>query len=615
MTIKQQATNAPNSPGVYQFFDQNDQALYVGKAKNLKKRLKSYYVDPKRLNNRISRMVSLATQLEIITTTSQSEALLLECNLIKKLKPRYNILLRDDKSFPYILITGDHKFPQISKHRGKRVKKGHYFGPFAHVRDVNTTINILKKAFLLRCCSNAEFKRRQKPCLEYQIKKCSAPCVNFIDNREYNDLVQEAVNFLNGKNSKIQEKLAIKMQSLSKKHKYEQAAIIRDRIKALCAIQATQNINLNWLNNADTIALARNDNLCCIYISFYRSGHNYGSKPYFINVSQEIPETEIISTFLGQFYLDQIPPPTIILSHKPEDQETISKFLNNLAKQYNSEKKPKEKINIIIPAKGKKFNLIKACLTSAQQQLQRKLNNQMDNQKMLIQLKQLLNLAKIPKRIEVYDNSHISGQYMVGAMISADSKGFIKSGYRKFNIRENELSAKDDTALLKQVLSRRFTNSSNQTNKTDLAIPDLIIIDGGKGQLSAAQTVFEQLNIKDQAYICMSKGKDRNAGKEWFHQVGQESFTLPPDNPVLHYLQRLRDEAHRFAIDTHRKKRAKSMNKSQLDEIDNIGKNRKTLLLNHFGSIAAVKEASLEDLYRIPGISKNIAGRIKNYFS
>ena len=607
MTIKQQIDKAPSCSGVYRFLDSNDKALYVGKAKDLKKRLLSY-VDPKRLNNRISRMVSLAVKVEVTPTVTESEALLLECNLIKKLKPRYNILLRDDKSFPYILITKDHPFPQITKHRGKKSLQGHYFGPFASANDVNTTIDILKKAFRLRSCSDSEFARRTKPCLEYQIKRCTAPCVEAISKKDYKDSVNEALDFLNGKNSKIQEELAAKMQQYSQLHQYEQAAMIRDRIKALSSIQATQNINLDWLKNSDIITMAKDAHLCCIYISFYRNGHNYGSKPYFMTFQDGDSDSDIISAFLGQFYLEQTPPKDIILSHQIEDLAIMEQFLSGLAKL---------KVSVNSPMKGDRLKLVKNNLALTKQQLQNKLNEQLNHKNMLAELKLLLKLESDIKRVEVYDNSHIAGQDMVGAMIVAGGEGFIKNAYRKFNIDQSLLQERDDTAMLKQVLRRRFSQSS-KSNKDELGNvikPDLIIIDGGKGQLSATKEVFDELEITDQAYVCMSKGPNRNAGEEYFHQIGKKSFTLPKSNPVMFYLQNLRDEAHRFAIGTHRKKRAKSMIKSELDEVPNIGKNRKTLLLNHFGSVAAIKEASLEDLERVNGISKNIAKVIRNYFN
>ena len=596
--LKDLILEMPEIPGVYQFFDQNEKALYIGKAKNLKKRLKNY-LDEKRLVPRIIRMLSLADKIETIPTSTETEALLLECNLIKKLMPRYNILLRDDKSFPYILISDD-EFGRIGKHYGKRSENGNYFGPFASGFDVNKTLDILKKSFLLRSCSNSEFKNRKKPCLEYQIKRCSAPCVALIDKKDYDILVLEALDFLKGKSVKVQEELIKQMNDYSAKTEYEKAAIIRNRIKALSAIQSKQNINLLSLNDADVISLAKQNNLACLYISFYRSGHNYGSKPYFMNIEEDDNEEKIIAAFLGQFYLNQEIPDNIILSHKASESENIEKFLNQLSGKNST---------ITIPKAGYKFNLIQDHLLNAKKFLEQKIGSQINDQKMLLELKILFDLPKIPERIEVYDNSHISGEYMVSAMICAGPEGFMKNNYRKYNIRKSDLVHQDDTAILKQALTRRF-----QRLKTEGIRPDLIIIDGGKGQLSAALEVFKQLEIIDQNIVCMSKGPNRNAGEEYFHLPGKESFQLEKGIPLAFYLQRLRDEAHRFAIGTHRNKRAKSITKSELDEINDIGKTRKMILLNHFGSVKAIKEASLADIERINGIGKNIARKIKNYF-
>ena len=591
--LKQLIINFPTNSGIYQFIDEKQQVLYVGKAKNLRKRLLNY-TDPNRLSIRIRKMVSLAAKVEISTTRTEAEALILECNLIKQSQPRYNILLRDDKSFPYIFISLDHDFGAIMKHRGKKIRKGHYFGPFASSSDVYTTIDLLKKSFLLRSCSDNEFKGRTKPCLEYQIKRCSAPCVNLISKENYQNLINQARDFLNGKNATIQEELAKKMQALSQNMEYEQAGILRDRIKAISGIQAKYNSNSAWLENVDVIALVRKNNLACIGISFYRSGYFYGSKFYFMTAEDE-SDAEIISSFIAQFYLKQEVPKSLILSHSlAEEEEVISEFLG--------------KIPITVPKQGEKLNLISEKIQTASKELEQRLNSKITDQKILAEIKEIFNLPKIPNRIEIYDNSHISGEYRVGAMVVADQNGFVKNGYRKFNIRGEELDEKDDCAMMKQVLSRRFKNGINET-----VIPDLIIIDGGKGQLSAATEVFNKLQITDKLhYIAMSKGPNRNAGEEFFHKKNGESFTLEKSNPVMFYLQKLRDEAHNFVIGAHRSKRAKSMIKSELDEIPNIGRSRKMALLNHFGSVQAIKDASLEKLAIIPGIGKNIAKKIKD---
>ena len=596
--LLEQIQKAPIFPGVYQFFDSNQKTLYVGKAKNLKKRLLSY-TKTDRLTIRIQKMVSLADNLEIIQTQSETEALLLECNLIKKLMPRYNILLRDDKTFPYIEISG-HEFSKISKYRGKKDKKNFYFGPFASGHYVDKVIDVLKKSFLLRSCSDSDFKNRKKPCLEYQIKRCSAPCVNYIAKIDYQKLVDEAIDFLKGKNGKIQEKLAKKMEEFSANFDYEKAAILRDRIKAIAAIQNKQNINILALGNSDIIVLVRQNNLACIYISFYRGGNNYGSKPYFINVNEDNLDNEIITNFISQFYINEIPPENILLSEKIEDKNLLEAFLNDLGKN--------KKVNISTPQKGEKFNLINDQLKIANQELQNKINQTISNKENLVALKKLFNLKEIPKRIEVYDNSHISGKYKVGAMICAGMEGFIKNSYRKFNIEDETI--KDDTAMMIHVLTRRFKRIKAENSIK----PDLVILDGGKPQLSVAKKVFDDLKIKDQTYVCISKGPKRNAGEEYFHQVGRQSFTLKKDDPIMYYLQNLRDEAHRFAITTHRAKRAKSVTKSGLDVIDDIGSKRKKLLLNHFGSLNAIKEAPIEDLCRVEGIGKKMAKKIKNSF-
>ncbi len=588
-----------DSSGVYQFLDINKKTLYVGKAKNLKKRLISYSKD-KSLSTRIRKMISLAEDIQIIQTLTENEALLLECNLIKKLMPRYNILLRDGKTFPYIEISDD-EFPRISKYRGKRNNQSNYFGPFANGFYVDKIINILKKSFLLRNCSNNEFKSRKKPCLEYQIKKCSAPCVKLVSKEQYQELIKDAIGFLSGKNQEIQDSLAKKMTNFSKNFDYEKAAIIRDRITAIANIQNKQNINIVKLEDSDVICLDRKNDLAIIYISFYRSGNNYGAKPYFIKINEDDSDSDIVTNFISQFYLNEIVPKNIILSDNIEDIDLIQGFLTNLSRNDS-------KINIFIPKKGYRFDLIQDYLKIANQELQHKINQNMNNKQRLIEIKNIFNLEKIPEIIEVYDNSHISGNFKVGAMICFGKDGFIKNNYRKFNIESNQI--KDDTAMMKHVLMRRFKRLKNDKNSIK---PDLIILDGGKGQLSAAKEVFHQLNIDNQDYIGISKGPKRNAGEEYFHQEDKESFTLKKDDPAMYFLQNLRDEAHRFAISFHRQKRQKSVTKSALEDIAGIGAARKKLLLNKFGSIEAIKNASISDLCRIKGVGKSLAKKMKLY--
>ena len=593
--IKSELQSIPENPGVYQFFGLNDQVLYIGKAKNLRKRLTNYTQDD-RLSSRISRMVFLAQKLEYIQTETEVEALLLEHNLIKKFAPKYNILLRDDKTFPYILIT-DQDFPQITKHRGVKKIKGEYFGPFASGGDVNKTIDILKKSFLLRDCADGEFQSRTKPCLEYQIKRCSAPCVNAISKEEYQKLVQNALEFLRGKSVSVQADLAKKMQQLSDEQEYEKAANMRDRIRALTSIQLKQNINIDELHDADVISLVAKNNQICIYVSFFRNGHNYGSKPYFYE-ADGMEEKNILAEFLGQFYLAQTPPNLVLLNMEIDEEELTQDFLSKISGV---------KVSLKVPKLGSRFRMIKDQEIIALKVLEQKLVQNLSNNAMLVEVKNIFDLPEIPRRIEVYDNSHISGEYAVGVLITAGLEGFIKSGYRKFNIRYEE-GGRDDTAMMREVLKRRFKEGN------DNIFPDLIIIDGGLGQMSAAQSVFDELKINP-SFVCMSKGENRNAGEEDFHQVGKDSFTLPKNHKLMYYLQQLRDEAHRFAITTHRSKRAKSVTKSKLDEVDGIGKSRKKALLNYFGSLDKVKDAKVEDLMRVEGISKAAAQKIRDFFN
>ena len=625
--LKKQILEAPSDAGVYQFLDDADKVLYVGKAKNLRKRLKSY-LDHSRHNSRITKMLSLATKIDLSITNTESEALLLECNLIKKLLPRYNILLRDDKSFANIYVDTSHPFPSISRHRGKKsvtqAMGGKYFGPFASSQAVHETIDYLKKSFLLRSCSNSEFKSRKKPCMEYQIKRCAAPCVGLVDQESYGQLIKEVLNFLDGKKANLQENLAKKMQVCSDNLEFEKAQILRDRIRALSAIQAKQNIHLQSDENIDFVALTKQANLACIVVSFFRNGNNYGFKPYFLNVGEDDSEGEIINAFLEQFYTDQDLPDVLLMNHLPMSYPLPQDITTNT--YHTNEDLDLIKLDEIpafvgmigkihIPKQGSKFNLLQEYLKLAKDELDKKIASGIKDVEMLVELKKLFDLPKIPERIEIYDNSHTNGQYAVGAFVVAGREGFIKKSYRKFSIKIDELDKKDDCGFLRQVLSRRFKNTKEGSEENAMpSMPDLIIIDGGKGQLSAAREVFEELNI-DIKFVAMSKGPERNAGEEWFHVVDKPSFTLAKHSPLMHYLQRLRDEAHRFAIGFNRQKRAKSVTKSQLDEIANIGSKRKSLLLNHFGSVAAIKQAGVEDLMRVRGVSKNMAQKIVGYFA
>lgn len=549
--IKGQLKNIPKSSGVYKFLDAKDNVLYVGKAKNLLKRV-SNYTNKNNLSMRILRMVTLAQKVEYVITKTEIEALLLEHNLIKQLSPNFNILLKDDKTFPQILIS-HHQFPQIAKYRGLKNNKGQYFGPFVYAGDVNRTIDILRKNFLIRNCTDQEFKSRKKPCLEYQIKKCSAPCVGLISKDEYKDNVKNAINVLCGKSQEVQEIFRQKMQFYSANFEYEKALIYRDKIKSLDVIQAKQNINFDNAKDFDLIVAFEINGRVCIYVSFYRLGQNYGARPYFYDIDDGKNLVELLTGFIGQFYLNEAPPSTVVIGLEIEEKKLMEQYLSSLNNQ--------KKVEILIPKQGDKMALIKDHERIAMQILEQKISHNLSNKQLLLEVKKAFGLAKIPQRIEVYDNSHTASQNAVGAMITAGADGFIKSGYRKFNIKnkaeiDNDKKflikeGKDDTAMLEQVLLRRF--SKLKTNE----YPDLIIIDGGLGQLSSAQKIFSELNIKI-PFICMSKGKNRNAGEEYFHQVNKESFTLEKNSPIMHYLQRLRDEAHRFAIMTHRKKRDKN---------------------------------------------------------
>ena len=541
--IKAQLINIPKTSGIYKFFDKKDQILYIGKAKNLQKRLQSY-VKIDHPSNRIARMVFLAQRVEYIETENEVEALLLEHNLIKRFSPRYNILLRDDKTFPYIQITS-HKFPQITKYRGSEKNSGYYFGPFANAGDVNQTIDILRKNFLLRNCSDAEFKSRKKPCLEYQIKRCLAPCVGLVLEDEYSSAVKNAVNFLRGKSAEVQKTLVKKMQELSLAQEYEKAAAIRDQIKSLNMIQTKQNINISETKDLDIITIAVNDSQVCCSVAFYRFGQSYGTTSYFFEIDKTQNLSDFFTEFLGQFYLSQTPPSLVLTNIALDEKNLVENFLAHLKA---------EKVEIINPKKGDRLALIRAQEALTKQKLEQKILQKLSNQEILIELKNIFNLEKIPQRIEVYDNSHTGNTNAVGVLIVAGVDGFIKSGYRKFNIGKYEefRKNKDDTAMMREVLYRRFS----KLEKAEF--PDFIIIDGGTPQLSAAQNVFDELKINI-PFVAMAKGQNRNAGEEKFHQINREVFTLPKNNPVMYYLQRLRDEAHRFAIVIHRKKRDKAM--------------------------------------------------------
>ena len=619
----------PAGPGVYRMLDAKGDALYVGKARNLRNRVANY-THPAVLSNRLRRMVAETRSMEVVVTHTEVEALLLENNLIKRLMPRYNVLLRDDKSFPYIHLTGQ-DFPQILKHRGAKSAPGDYFGPFASAGAVARTIIALQRAFLLRSCSDSIFSSRTRPCLLYQIKRCSAPCTGRIDKAGYDKLVNEARAFLSGRSKEVQEKLALRMQELSEKLDYESAAFVRDRIRALTQVQGRQDISIEGVADADVIAAHQAGGHTCIQVFFFRAGQNWGNRAYFPSHDRQMPVEEVLGAFLGQFYENKPPPKLILLSHAPPDRDLIEEALAAHAGS---------RVELALPQRGDRRKLVDHALLNAREALARRLSESATQQKLLEGLAQALGLEAPPQRIEVYDNSHIQGSDAVGAMIVAGPEGFIKNAYRKFTIRGDsarragedglgaaiEASAEpapaaipltpgDDYGMMREVLSRRFARALKEDPTRERGSwPDLLLIDGGAGQLGAAQQVLADLGIDDLPVVAIAKGPDRNAGRERFFRPEREPFSLEPRDPVLYYLQRLRDEAHRFAIGTHRARRSKAIGSSPLDEIAGIGARRKKALLHHFGSARGVARAGLADLERVEGISKAVARRIYDHF-
>lgn len=595
----------PDRPGVYRMLDAKGDALYVGKAKSLKKRVAAY-TKAERLPIRLRRMVARTAALEIVTTHTEAEALLLESNLIKRLAPRYNILLRDDKSFPFILIPSDHPWPQIVKHRGAQTRKGDYFGPFASAGAVNQTLAVLQRVFLLRTCSDSVFAGRTRPCLLHQIKRCSAPCVERISQDAYLTNVNEARAFLAGKSRDLQTRFAERMQDAADALDYETAAMFRDRIRALTKIQAHQDISLPHIGDADVIAVHQDAGQACVQVFFFRAGQNFGARAYFpAHTEQETP-SGILEAFLGQFYAAHKPPPLILLSHSPTHGPLLEKAL-----ALRSE----EKVDIQVPQKGDKRKLVDHARANAQDALTRRMAETHSQQKLLEGLAETFGLESAPQRIEVYDNSHIQGAHALGAMIVAGPEGLMKNAYRKFTIHDTDTSPGDDYAMLREVLMRRFSRALKEDpDRTRNQWPDLVLIDGGQGQLSVACQVMADLGIDDLPLAAIAKGPERNAGRERFFLQGRPAFSLKENDPVLFYLQRLRDEAHRFAIGAHRAKRSRSLSTSPLDEVPGIGAARKRALLHHFGSARAVTEAGLTDLEAVPGVSKGLAKKIYDRF-
>ncbi len=603
--IEAQLKTMPSSPGVYRMLNARGDALYVGKARNLKKRVVAY-TRLDRLPGRLQRMVLETAAMEVISTHTEVEALLLEANLIKRLAPRYNILLRDDKSFPHILVTADHDWPQIVKHRGAHSRKGDYFGPFASAGAVNQTLSQLERAFLLRSCTDAVFSNRSRPCLLHQIKRCCAPCVGRIDHDEYMGLVAQAKAFLSGRSQDIQQDLSRQMEAAAEVMDYERAALFRDRIRALAQVQARQDINLPKLDEADIVALHQAGGQSCIQVFFFRSGCNYGNRAYFPAHAQNEEPAEVLEAFLGQFYDDKVPPRLILLSHEFPEQGLMAEALAIRAGR---------KVELVAPKRGDRRKLVEHALHNAREALGRRLAESASQRRLLQGLAQVLSLEAPPDRIEVYDNSHISGTNAVGGMIVAGPEGLMKREYRKFNIRGTDLTPGDDYGMMREVLTRRFRRAQKDDPDRERGLwPDLVLIDGGTGQLNVALEVLADLGVDDVTLAAISKGPDRNAGRERFHLPDRAPFSLEPKDPVLYFLQRLRDEAHRFAIGSHRIRRTKGVGQSLLDDIAGIGSRRKKALLHHFGSARDVAQAGLADLEAVEGISRTMAKKIYDHF-
>jgi excinuclease ABC subunit C len=614
--------HAPSRPGVYRMIDARGEVLYVGKAKNIKKRVTAY-TRPTGHDSRIVRMISGTVTMEFVTTKTETEALLLEANLIKRLRPRFNVLLRDDKSFPFILITSDHWASQILKHRGARTRAGHYYGPFANAGAVNRTINALQRAFLLRSCSDSFFEARTRPCLLYQIKRCSAPCTQEIDFAGYAELVREANEFLSGRSRLVQKEMAVEMDTAAAALDFERAAIYRDRLAALSAITSHQGINPRTLEEADVFAVHQAGGYTCIEVFFFRTGQNWGNRAYFPKADRALGAAEVLSAFLAQFYDDKPPPRLVLVSHDFDERALLAAALTA---------KSGRKVEVGVPQRGERKELVLHALANAREALARKLADTSSQQKLLKALTETFALPREPRRIEVYDNSHIAGSNPVGAMVVAGPEGFRKNQYRKFNIRSQELKAGDDYGMLREVLQRRFKRlleenprltanaalaavlSGEPDEGDDQPWPDLVLIDGGQGQLNAAAETLAAMGVTGVPLVAIAKGPDRDAGRETFFMPGRAPFKLPPRDPLLYFIERLRDEAHRFAIGSHRTRRKKDIREAGLQEIPGIGPTRKRALLRHFGTLKAIERASLPDLALVPGINAETARKIYEFF-
>jgi len=593
------------SPGVYRMLDAQARVLYVGKARNLKARV-SNYARPTGHSSRIARMISETAQMMFLTTKTETEALLLEQNLIKQLKPRYNVLLRDDKSLPNILVTTDHEFPQIKKHRGAKKEKGAYYGPFASAGAVNKSLNQLQRVFQLRNCSDAMFETRTRPCLQYQIKRCSGPCVGRISARDYRASVKDAQRFLSGKSTEIQESLASQMAQASEAMEFERAAALRDRIRAMTQVQTNQGINPRTVSEADVIALHIEGGQACVQVFFIRANQNWGNRDFYPRISADHSHAEVLEAFVGQFYSSKEAPRQLILSHDIENADLVSAALSEAAGR---------KVELIYPQRGEKFELVSGALRNSKESLALRMSETATQAKLLRGIAEAFDLDDAPKRIEVFDNSHIQGAFAVGAMIVSGPDGFLKNQYRKFNIRGDNLTPGDDFGMMKEVMTRRFTRLIKEDpGRTSESWPDLLLIDGGAGQVSAVTEILETLGVEDVPIVGVAKGVDRDHGKEEFYIPGRSVFALQRNDPVLYFVQRMRDEAHRFAIGTHRAKRAKAISANPLDDIAGIGASRKRALLAHFGSAKAVSRANLADLKAVDGISAAMAEKIYDFF-
>jgi excinuclease ABC subunit C len=626
---------APTSPGVYRMMDAKGDVLYVGKAKNIRKRIAAY-ARPTAYDTRIERMIAVTAALEFVSTATETEALLLEANLIKRLRPRFNVLLRDDKSFPYILITGDHWAAQIVKHRGAHTRPGNYYGPFASVWAVNRTITALQRAFLLRSCSDSFFESRTRPCLLYQIKRCSGPCTGEIEFPQYAGLVREANAFLSGKSQAVKDELAAEMEKAAAALEFERAAIYRDRLAALSTVQSHQGINPSGIEDADVFAVHQASGFSCVEVFFFRGGQNWGNRAYFPKADRSFAAGEVLGAFLAQFYDDKSPPGCILISHAVAEQALLAEALTT---------KSGHKVEVSVPQRGEKKELVDHALANAREALARKLAESSSQRQLLAALGERFGLSRPPLRVEVYDNSHIQGSNPVGAMIVAGPEGFEKNQYRRFNIRSSELMPGDDFAMMREVLGRRFKRLINEEPRASVQAPPaivagvaaraladatadgegdradshsswpgLIIIDGGRGQLTAAHETLAALGVADIPVLAVAKGADRDAGRETFFLPGREAFKLPPRDPVLYFVQRLRDEAHRFAIGSHRLRRGRGLRESGLQEIPGIGPTRKRALLHHFGTLKAIERAAPADLAKVPGISAETARKIYDFF-